>query len=174
MPSKTFARTALILFAAVIGLFGLLIALPAHGLVLAQAAPAAFDPLQYLPQVLAAVQSHHWLVVLGLAILTIVAAAGTHAAGVTRLVPWFATDAGATVWTFILASLGSLATTLAAGQTPGLPTLSAAFGVGVVAIGGYTGARKLLGPSGLGKWFPVVARVADALGPANPAPAVTK
>lgn len=143
--------------------FGLLqFIAPAHAQPLTQ---GPVDPLSYAAQIVAAAQAHHWLVVLGLALATIVAAAATHAAGVTRIVPWFATDAGATVWTFLLASIGAVATTFAAGQTPSWATASAAFGVGVVAIGGYTGARKLLGPSGLGRWFPWVAKIADALGP---------
>jgi hypothetical protein len=156
---------ARLLFALVVGVL-VAFATPAHA--------QTFDPFAYAPQIVAAVQAHHWLVVLGLALATIVAAAAAHRAGVAKLVPWFATDAGATVLTFLLAAAGSLATTFAAGQTPSRATASAAFGVGVVAIGGYTGARKLLGPSGLGRWFPIGARIADALGPVNPAPATTK
>lgn len=159
MSRRTVRRIGNGFFAFAIGLLAFLAAIP----VFAQSEP---PPADTLALIVTAVQLHHWLVVAGLALGTIVAAAVTHRVGVQRVVPWFGTDAGGTVWTFLLAGLGSIATTLTAGQPIGLATLSAAVSIGVVAIGGYTGLRKLLSKSGgLGARWPVLATFADALGP---------
>jgi hypothetical protein len=122
-------------------------------------------PANLIPRLLVALVTRKWLVVAGLAIATIVSAAFSHRLGIAKVIPWFATDAGATVWTFVLATIGAAATSLSLGQPLSLITLQAAFGVGVVAIGGYTGLRKLLGPSGVGRWIPWLDRFAVAFGP---------
>ncbi len=121
-----------------------------------------------IPQIMAAIQGHHWLVVIGLGLATIVAVALSHKAGISKAVPWFGTDAGGTMFTFLVAAIGAISTTLVAGQSLSALTAQAALGVGVVAIGGYTGLRKLLGTSGgLGAKFPKVAAFMDAFGPAQ-------
>lgn len=124
-------------------------------------------PANLLPRLFIAVVTGHWRVALGLALATIIATAATHKAGFSRFIPWFTTDAGATVWTFIVSTIGAWATSLAIGLPVSIATLETGVGVGALAVGGYSGARKLLGPSGIGRWIPWLDRVADAFGPKN-------
>ena len=62
-------------------------------------------------------------------------------------VSWFKGDRGGTLLVGGLALLGGLASALAADQSIDFSLLTGAIGVGLTAIGGYTGVKKLIWPS---------------------------
>ena len=62
-----------------------------------------------------------------------------------RFLPVMQTDRAGAVAALVLAMLGGLATALASGRPLDLPLVATAIGIGLKAIGGYVGVRKLLG-----------------------------
>ena len=129
-----------------------------------------------LARIVADVTLHKWLALFGTIVVTILGIAATHKVGLTRVLAggFFATDAGGVVWSFLISTLSSLAVSWSAGQVTTRVILLGALGIGITSIGGYTGLRKLLGPTGLGAKLPWVAKVADWIGPVTPAVVAAK
>jgi hypothetical protein len=179
-------RISLLFFAIVVGVFGLLLALPAHATdapdggvsVITSPPPMPADGdstflivLKALPQLVKLTASGNWSAALGLILITILAVAATHRSGMTSSWKWLTTDAGSAVWTFFVTTVGLVGTNLIAGipiLTVGSLTTIAVVGFGSGGI--YTFLRKLLGENGgIGARFPFVKKVVDFLGPAQPA-----
>lgn len=147
-------------FAVIVGILAFCAAMPA----LAQDV-AAQVPANLVSRALVAVLHHDWWTLAGLAAATVLATMLTHKAGIAKAIPWFGTDAGGTVWTFLFAVLTAVAASVSTGAHPSLVTVKAALVVGGAAVGGYTAVRKILGPSGVGRWIPGLDKIADWFGP---------
>jgi hypothetical protein len=102
------------------------------------------DPVGWARGLYDAVRTGAWPMAAGLALIGVVWA-GRRWGG--ALLPWLKTDRGGVALVLATSTLGALGTAWAAGAAPDGKAALAALQVGLLAIGGYTGLRKLIWPA---------------------------
>ena len=101
------------------------------------------DPLEAVASLVSSIKNGQWRHAASFALVLVMLGIGKF----RDKVSWFKGDRGGTLLVGGLALLGGLASALAADQSIDFSLLTGAIGVGLTAIGGYTGVKKLIWPS---------------------------
>lgn len=100
------------------------------------------EPIRYAAQLLDAIRDRDWRLVVSLALIGIVFLARRFG----RRLKYLRGDRGGVLLTFAVASLATVSATLAADEPFRFESVLAALSMGLTAIGGYVGVRRLLWP----------------------------